>query len=251
MSGTHDDLDRPRGDYGVDAPLWPAALIAAGAAFVALAVGLWLVGTGAWAVLPLLAGLWFGASAASYLFTTRVGKFLVWADLLRQLDLRGDERVLDMGCGRGAVLLKAAQLVPAGRAIGIDLWKGSDQSGNSPDVTRRNAEREGVADRIDLHTGDMTAVLLADASVDLVVSSLAIHNIESAEGRAQALDEAVRVLKPGGRLVIADLRYVAGEYAGRLRERGMQEVRHRRLGWRFWYGGPWAAADLVTARRSE
>src|SRR5207249_4073043 len=83
------------------------------------------------------------------------GKFAVWAELLRGLGLRGDERLLDMGCGRGAVLLMAAQLLPAGRAVGVDLWKTADQSGNAPEVAEANARREGVADRVELRTGDM------------------------------------------------------------------------------------------------
>jgi arsenite methyltransferase len=48
-------------------------------------------------------------------------KFEVWARILDGLGLRGDETLLDMGCGRGAVLLTAAKLLPAGRAIGVDL----------------------------------------------------------------------------------------------------------------------------------
>jgi arsenite methyltransferase len=88
----------------------------------------------------------------------------------------------------------------------------------------------------------------SDSSFDLVVSSLAIHNIRNPEGREQAIDEAVRVLKAGGRLVIADFRETQ-RYGQRLRELGMTEVAHHTLGWRFWYGGFWAATKLVNARK--
>src|SRR5262252_3151581 len=187
-----------RGHYGIDEPRWPALNFGVGAACLA---GAALARRRAgWAVPAALAGSVFLGFAASYLYTTSRGKFAVWHQLLRDLDLRGSETVLDMGCGRGAVLLMAARLLPEGRAIGIDLWRTDEQSGNRLEVTRRNAELEGVAERVELHTGDMRAMPFADASVDVVVSSLAIHNIADVGGRARALDEAIRVLRPDGRI---------------------------------------------------
>src|SRR6266487_3801412 len=84
--------------------------------------------------------------------------------------------------------------------------RSADQSGNSAEATRRNAIAEGVADRVELLTADMTALPFEDNSFDVVVSSLAIHNIPGRAGREKALTEAVRVLRPGGRLLIADVR---------------------------------------------
>ncbi|TCK21816.1 methyltransferase family protein [Pseudonocardia endophytica] len=195
----------------------------------------------------LVPGVLFLGFAASYLYTTRRGKFAVWSDVLDGLDLRGDERLLDVGCGRGAVLLLAAERLPTGRAVGVDLWRSADQSGNAEEATRANAEAEGVADRIELHTGDMTSLPFADGEFSVVVSSLAVHNIPSADGRQAAMDEIVRVLAPGGRLAVADFRHT-GDYAARLTERGLAPQR-RGMGWRFWYGGPWAGTSLVTATR--
>jgi arsenite methyltransferase len=185
-------------------------------------------------------------SAASYVYTTRRGKFLGWANILAHQNLGGDEQVLDLGCGRGMVLLMVASLLPKGRAIGIDLWRTGDQSGNAASVTRHNAELEGVAERIELHTADMRDLPFADDSFDIVLSSLAIHNIPGHAGREKALGEAVRVLKPGGRIIIADFRETH-RYVASLRELGMADVAHRILGWRFWYGGPWTATKLVSA----
>jgi ubiquinone/menaquinone biosynthesis C-methylase UbiE len=186
----------------------------------------------------------------SALYTTLRGKFLVWAELLDKLNLRGDERILDLGCGRGAVLLMAAQHLTTGRAVGVDLWRSADQSGNSAEATRRNAIAEGVADRVELHTGDMTALPFAVNSFDVVVSSLAIHNISGRDGREKAIAEAVRVLRPGGRLLIADIRGT-GQHKAQLAKIGMSDVTRRRLGWRFWWGGPWAATRLVTATKPK
>ncbi len=185
-----------------------------------------------------------------YLHTTLRGKFVAWAELLNQSGLRGDERILDLGCGRGAVLLMAAQYLTTGRAVGVDLWRSVDQSGNAAEATRRNALAEGVADRVELHTGDMTALPFADNSFDVVVSSLAIHNISGRAGREKAVDEAVRVLRPGGRLLIADIRGTR-QHQAQLAKLGMKDVARRRLGWQFWWGGPWAATHLVTATKPE
>jgi ubiquinone/menaquinone biosynthesis C-methylase UbiE len=132
--------------------------------------------------------------------------------------------------------------------VGIDLWRNVDQSGNSAEATRRNAVAEGVADRVELHTGDMTSLPFADNSFDLIVSSLAIHNISGRAGREKAIDEAVRVLRPGGRLLIADIRGIR-QHQVRLARLGMSDVARRRLGWRFWWGGPWAPTRLVTATK--
>jgi arsenite methyltransferase len=113
--------------------------------------------------------------------TTRRGKFLVWAEILDSLRLRGDERVLDVGCGRGAVLTMVAERLPRGRVVGIDLWT-ADQSGNGAEAAERNLVAEGVRERCKLVTGDMRSMPFRNASIDMIVSSLAIHNIRILRG---------------------------------------------------------------------
>jgi ubiquinone/menaquinone biosynthesis C-methylase UbiE len=237
----------PRPRYGFDAPpfligLTIAALLMLAAGIIGFALGGWIVG-----VWPLFFAAYFAASALLYLHATRRGKFAVWREVLDGLALRGDEHALDMGCGRGAVLIAVAQRLTTGQASGADLWRSVDQSGNAEAVTRANAEAAGVADRIRLDTADMTALPYPDESFDLVVSSLAIHNIQPAPGRLRALDEALRVLRPGGRLVIVDIN-AAPAYRAHLVERGLS-TSLRPLGWRMWYGGPWVAATLVSASK--
>lgn len=180
--------------------------------------------------------------------SSRRGKFVVWQRILDDLRLRGNERVLDVGCGRGAVLLMAAGRLTTGRATGIDLWRKQDQSGNAIEVTRQNAEAEGVADRVSLETADMTALPFAAGTFDLVLSNIAIHNVPGQEQRDRAIAEIVRVLRPGGRVAIADLRNIA-RYRDQLLAAGMADVAVRDLGWRMWWGGPWVPTKLVTARR--
>lgn len=225
-------LGRPR--YGVDAPPVPALLAGAGAAAV-LAAGRLRRGR-----VPLrLTGALHTASAAAYLHTTLRGKLRVWERELDRLGLNGDEELLDLGCGRGAVLIQAALRLPAGRAVGADLWT-ADQSGNGPDGTLANAVAAGVADRVQVHTADLTALPFPDSSFDVVTSAMAIHNIPSAESRNRALDEAVRVLRPGGRLLVADPWFIVRAYAAHL-GRGTL----RPLGPGYWYGGPWLGVTLL------
>jgi arsenite methyltransferase len=248
------DLTRPLGRYGVDGDyrLIPAPVVFVGyllACLAAAALGArWLlirrVLPGAAAALA--TGVLVGAGAGILRFSRR-GKFEVWARLLTSLRLRGDERVLDLGYGRGAVLLAAAKLVPRGKAVGVDIWR-ADQTGNSMQATLANVNAEGVADRIELYTRDMTELRFADASFDLVVSSLAIHNLPDIDARLSAVDEAIRVLRPGGRTVIADLGFTR-RYAARLRQRGMVDVKREDLGRRGWWGLPLVRTHAVTATK--
>jgi SAM-dependent methyltransferase len=237
------------GDYGYDAPyaLLTFAALGTGSAIASLVS--WVQRGRVTAMLGFY-GAFFLANVFSFLYTTRRGKFQVWEDILDALHFHGDERVLDMGCGRGAVLTAVARRLPAGRVTGIDLWSTHDQSGNARDVTRHNASLEGVGDRVDIETGDMRALPFPDGTFDIVVSSLAIHNIPSNADRAKAITEAWRVLKPGGRLAIADIRATA-RYAKTLAELGATGITRRRLGWRFWYGNPLAGTSLMTASKHQ
>src|SRR5215510_3599573 len=149
-----------KASYGIDAPYLlpiPLAIMAWNIAHGMMSRTLW----------PFVAAAIIAASMGCGLYTSRRGKFFVWSDLLDQLNLQGDERILDIGCGRGAVLLLAARRLTTGRAVGVDLWRRGDQSGNSLEATKRNAAVEGVAERVELHTGDMTALPLQDNSFDL------------------------------------------------------------------------------------
>ena len=167
-----------RGNYGFDAPAVPLLLGAGSLALVTLGV---LTSQPALVV----GGVSLAASLASFVYTTRRGKLALWRQLLARLELRGDERVLDMGCGRGAVLVTVAHLVPNGRVVGLDLWRKVDQSGNGEEATARNAALEGVAEGV--RTGDMTAMAFDSDSFDIVLSSVAIHNIKAAHAGRRRL----------------------------------------------------------------
>jgi len=109
---------RRRGSYGIDAP-YAFAFISASSAVVIVACLVIAIVSGD--MRKFLPALFVLTIVGFYLHTTLRGKFLVWAELLDSLGLRGDERILDLGCGRGAVLLLAAQHLTTGRAVGLDL----------------------------------------------------------------------------------------------------------------------------------
>lgn len=121
---------------------------------------------------------------------------------------------------------------PRGSAIGIDLWSQADQHANSAAATLANAVAEGVSDRVTVRDGDMRALPLEDASVDVVVSSLAIHNVDTAQDRALSIREIARVVRPGGRVAILDIAHV-GDYARELRRAGFVVERNGVTPWIF------------------
>lgn len=237
-----------RGEYGFDAPYVPALMLLGSLPLWFGAVRALLAGDVVGVATMGLSAAFLVFCAGTFVYTTRTGKFAVWDSLLADLKLTGTEHILDVGCGRGAVLLLAAQRLTTGTATGIDLWQAQDQSGNALAATQANAVAEGVADKVQLHTGDMRKLPFGDASFDVVVSSLAVHNVPDAQGRAAAVREMARVVRPNGKILLADFKFTA-DYATTLREAGLADVQTRGLGLRFWYGGPWAATALVTARR--
>ena len=212
-------------DYGLDAPGVVKAML--GGAVVAVLIviarlaGLWNERTSLAVILYPLGsmGIALGLTALAMVWYSRVGKLRAREKLFDNLHLRGDEIVLDIGCGRGLWLLAAAKRLPRGHAIGIDIWNMQDLSDNAAVRTMNNAKLEGVADRVELLTADARQLPFENDHFDLIVSSAAIHNIYDAPGRATAIREVARVLKPGGRVMIFDIRH-ADEYAKTLQECG-------------------------------
>jgi arsenite methyltransferase len=220
-----------RADYGIDAPGVQLRFLIVGAICVSAGVALILVkrsrhvGFASSLASPLASiGATFVLTAGVMFWGSKVGKLRLRDRVVAQLSLRGGERVLDVGCGHGLMLIAAAKRLKAGRAVGVDVWQKEDQAGNSPEATLANARAEGVADRVELRDGDARQLPFEDASFDAVVSSWALHNIYDAEGRAQALSEIARVLKPGGRLAVIDIRHAA-DYARTLKGCGMTDVK--------------------------
>ena len=175
--------------------------------------------------------------------SSRFGKLHARDRILARLKLRGDEAVLDVGCGHGLLLIAAAKLLPRGQAVGIDLWSQWQQSDNSREATLRNAALEGVAQQVSVHDGDMRKMPFADSSFDATVAHFAIHNVRGREGRREAIREIVRTLNQGGQVVISDI-FSVDLYADELRKSGMTHVEISDLS--FWTFPP---ARTVTGRK--
>lgn len=227
-----------RPDYGIDAPGVVRNLFVIGAAgwmvWGSAVLGLWsgqlvIPLPGVRIVFPLAGmglgcGIGFTLMGVWMVWESKVGKVRSRERLLRRIAWTGDEQVLDVGCGRGLMLVGAAKRLTTGRAVGIDLWQAEDLSGNRPEAALENARREGVSDRVEVRTGDMREMPFGDNTFDVVVSRAAIHNLYDSAARARAVGEIARVLKPGGRALIEDIRHLQ-EYAKVFSENGCTDVR--------------------------
>jgi ubiquinone/menaquinone biosynthesis C-methylase UbiE len=158
---------------------------------------------------------------ASYV---KVEKFRHRDRMLNMLSWRGDEQVLDIGTGRGLLMIGAAKRLTTGKSVGIDIWRGQDLSHNTREAALVNAELEGVRDKVEVRNADARGIPFPDSSFDYVLSNLCLHNIPSLEGRAAACHEIARVLKPGGVGLISDFRHT-DEYANVFREHGLKTTR--------------------------
>ena len=217
-----------RPDYGVDAPSDIRKLLVRGS--ICGLAGLILASFRGQALLSLAAAPVLGWVAIAFLvpvpvmlWSSLVGKFAIRDAVLDAARLRPSDTLLDVGCGRGLLLVEAARRLPQGRAYGVDLWDEGDLAGNGPEAAVHNARLEGVAARVVVETGDARALPWRAASFDAVVSSTVVHNIPDAAGRAKALSEMVRVLKPGGRLSLFDI-FQPWSYRRTLEDLGLKEV---------------------------
>ncbi|MCB9493252.1 MAG: class I SAM-dependent methyltransferase [Epsilonproteobacteria bacterium] len=179
--------------------------------------------------------IWFGIIFASFILpalfmylSSRYGKHRLRDQMITGLRLKGNERVLDVGCGRGLMLVGIAKKLTTGRAVGIDTWDEADLSGNSLQAAQENATLEQVEQRVEIITGNACRLPFEDNLFDIVVSNLVLHNIDGQLARERALQEIVRVLKPGGEVLISDFLYT-NEYSRVLKRAGLKNVKRTGL----------------------
>lgn len=218
-------------NYGLDAPGFQRGALLGGLAGVFIGIALLACNSqgyfhaGSYVASTLLwTGGWFVLTAIVMFWGSKIGKLRLRDKIIASIPWRGDEMVLDVGCGHGLMLLASAKRLTSGKAIGIDIWSQVDQADNSMEATLHNAALEGVADRVEVKNADARKLPFPDNTFDVVVSSFAIHNMKSAADRKQAIVEIARVLKPDGELAIADIQQTR-QYQTVLRSLGWSHVR--------------------------
>jgi arsenite methyltransferase len=162
-----------------------------------------------------------------FLSYVKFGKFSHRNRILAYHSWRGDEQILDVGCGRGLLLVGAAKRLNdgEGHVIGIDIWSNKDMGGNSLAATQKNIDLEGVTSRCELLSMAAQSMNFADESFDVIVSNLCLHNIYDKPVRKQAVQQIARVLKRGGQAMISDYK-LTGEYARILTDAGCVVTLH-------------------------
>jgi len=224
-------------DYGIDAPgIRMAMFLISIIGFILFCLTIWT--SAAWFKnLPIITLVFYilgvtltlyGLFMASYMtYSSRIGKFktrdLLLNEVGKYLNWNEISHSLDIGCGKGLLLIGAAKRLDAGISIGIDIWNSNDQSNNNEGATLQNAEIEGVTEKIKLQTADARRLSFDNETIDLVMSHWVVHNIESENEQLKSLNEMYRVLKPGGAIVLADIQNVKN-YCTHLEAMGTKTV---------------------------
>lgn len=216
-------------NYGIDAPGLLKFFFVAGVISTTLLIAAFLSpllsGTLKLIVCSLLAvsSFYLLGMGCFMLLYSKMQKIKDRENLLNLVAWSGDELVLDVGCGRGLMLIGAAKRLKTGKAIGIDLWRQEDQANNSLDATLENAKLEDVLERVEVKTADMRQLPFPEHYFDVITSNWTVHNLEAQADRQQALNEMIRVLKPGGSIVLGDIANHS-EYVGHFQQHGMIDV---------------------------
>jgi SAM-dependent methyltransferase len=123
--------------------------------------------------------------------------------VLANLDWNAEGQALDVGCGSAALTIKLAKKYPRARVMGIDYW--AKKWEYSKDMCERNAQIEGVSERVTFQKASASALPFADEHFDAVVSNLVFHEVSDTADKREVIREALRVLKRGGKFTFQDL----------------------------------------------
>lgn len=200
-----------KADYGIDAPGVIRNLFIASAAGFLLPLFFPLIKIGQVTLQTsgfILMGISCGLMGVWMLIYSLYGKMKHRDRMLDMVNWKGNETVLDIGTGRGLLMIGAAKKLTTGLSTGIDIWNAEDLTNNKIDNTLGNAVLEGVKDKVDIKNENATRMSFADGTFDVVLSNLCLHNIYNAADRKKACQEIGRVLKQGGTGIISDFKHM-------------------------------------------
>jgi len=149
-------------------------------------------------VLAIPAALFFLVAAyflyARHQFSLQGGKVQdrVWTLVLANLDWNGEGKALDIGCGNGALTNKLAQKYPKAHVTGIDYW--GKRWEYSKNICDRNAEIEGVSERVTFQKASAVLLPFDDGYFDAAVSNFVFHEVSDAKDKRELIREALKQL---------------------------------------------------------
>lgn len=204
-------MKEPRYGNWISSKLVAASLAAA----FALLIGARLaVGHSRLLVGVLLAATLIAMAAAMYLLRCRTAlsyegggvQGRVLDSVLDALDGAGWDgrgRLLDIGCGSGAMSVRAAKRYPRALVTGLDSWGGGWEY--SQRQCEENARSEGVAGRISFRRGDAAKLPFLDGTFDAAVSNFVFHEVRAQRDKRALILEALRTVKPDGVFAFQDV----------------------------------------------
>ena len=204
--------DKMKPDYGNWVPTKLLALLyaltLASAAFFGLAILChWAVPMAIILAVLLCVSLFFSCymTAFHHAFSFSGGGMMgkVHEFVVSHLPWDGRGRLLDVGCGAGALTIRCARRFPLAHCTGIDYW--GIKWDYSKRMCQHNAEAEQVAGRCTFQQGDANQLDFEDETFDAVVSNFVYHEVNDGQSMEELLCETLRVLKKGGSFALQDL----------------------------------------------
>ncbi len=214
-----------------------------------LILGLFTLGAGVLLFIPLgfayqiTMAIMFAIALVSFLFPLYAyvmfsqwgGRFQekVYNLIIQSLGPEVKGQFLDIGSGNGVLAVKLAQQHSKIEVVGIDYW-GQDWE-YSKSVCEANARAAQVASRVRFQKGDAAALEFANDTFDGAVSNLTFHEVRSAPDKRMVVQEALRVIKPGGLFAFVDYFYEekyygkASEFERYLRDLGLSQFEYKPL----------------------
>lgn len=147
--------------------------------------------------------------------------------ILSYLEYDGKGKLLEVGCGSGALAIRAAKTWPEAKVTGVDYW--GSMYNYSKELCEKNARLEGVGSRCVFQRGDANKLEFPDETFDAVVSNYVYHNITGSD-KHELLLESLRVLKKGGVFALHDsmkprMYTDMKDFVQKLKDMGYQDVR--------------------------